>query len=137
MTYSDLPALNAILNAICAAFLIAGRIKIKRGNESGHRKMMLSALVAAVLFFISYVTYHIKVGSVPYPYDDWTRVVYFAILIPHVILAGLMVPFIIRLVWLALSARFERHRRLARFVCPVWIYVSVTGVLIFLMLYAR
>lgn len=137
MNVTDLPTLNAILNTIATACLIAGRIKIKQGKKTAHRKIMISALVVSTLFLISYLIYHGQVGSVPYPFHDWTRPVYFAILIPHVILAGLMVPFIIRLVWLAMTSKFERHRRLARFVWPVWVFVSVTGVLIYIMLYAR
>ena len=137
MTVTDLPTLNAILNSICTACLIAGRIQIKRGNKASHRIIMILALIVSSIFFTSYLIYHAQVGSVPYPFDDWTRPVYFAILIPHVILAAVMVPFIIRLVWLAIGSQFERHRRLAKFVWPVWVFVSVTGVLIYLMLYVR
>ena len=135
MTY--LPTLNAMLNAITAALLIAGRLRIRRGDRDGHRRIMITALVTSALFLISYSIYHAEVGSVPYPYDDWTRPVYFAVLIPHVILAALQIPFVIRLVWLALAQSFERHRRLAVFVWPVWMFVSVSGVLIYLMLYVR
>lgn len=132
-----LPTLNALLNAITTVLLIAGRLRIKRGDRDGHRRIMIMALVTSALFLISYSIYHVNVGSVPYPYKDWTRPVYFAVLIPHVILAAVQVPFVIRLVWLALSQSFERHRRLARWVWPVWIFVSVSGVLIYAMLYLR
>jgi uncharacterized membrane protein YozB (DUF420 family) len=137
MTFADLPTLNATLNAITVALLVAGRIRIKRGDENAHRRLMIMALVTSVLFFTSYAIYHVQVGSVPYPFHDWTRTLYFAILIPHVILAAVLVPFIVALVTLALKSRFEKHRKLARFVWPVWIFVSVTGVAIYLMLYAR
>jgi uncharacterized membrane protein YozB (DUF420 family) len=134
---TNLPTLNALLNAITAALLIVGRIRIRRGDRDGHRKIMITALVTSVLFLISYSIYHANVGSVPYPYDDWTRPIYFAVLIPHVTLAAVQIPFVIRLVWLALAQSFERHRRLAVFVWPVWMFVSVSGVLIYLMLYVR
>ena len=137
MTFSDLPTLNATLNAITTALLIAGRIRIKRGDENGHRRLMIMALTTSVLFFTSYAIYHFQVGSVPYPFHDWTRPLYFAILIPHVILAAVQIPFIIALVTLAFRSRFEKHRKLARFVWPVWIFVSITGVVIYLMLYVR
>lgn len=137
MSTTDLPTLNAILNTITTLLLIAGRIKIKRGDEKGHRKLMLNALATSALFLISYSIYHAAVGSVPYPFHDWTRPVYFAILAPHVILAAVQVPFVIALVWFALKSKFEQHKRLAKFVWPVWIFVSISGVLIYLMLYVR
>jgi len=96
---------------------------------------MLSALVSSACFLTSYVVYHYKVGSVPYPYHDWTRAVYFTILIPHVILAGAMTPFVFKAVWHALHDQYDRHRRLVRWVWPVWMFVSVSGVVIYLMLY--
>ena len=130
-----LPTLNAVLNAITTVLLVAGRRKIKRGDKDTHRKIMLTALVTSALFLISYTIYHAQVGSVPYPRHDWTRPVYFLILSPHVVLAALQVPFVIALVWLALKERFERHKRLARWVWPVWMFVSVSGVVVYLMLY--
>ncbi|MDH3939232.1 MAG: DUF420 domain-containing protein, partial [candidate division Zixibacteria bacterium] len=86
-------------------------------------------------FLTCYLIYHAEVGSVPYPHHDWTRPLYFAILVPHVILAALMVPFILITVWLAWREKFIRHRRLARLVWPVWLFVSISGVVIYLMLY--
>ena len=135
MTFSDLPTLNAILNGISAIFLGIGFYQIKHKNIATHKKMMLSALVASLLFLISYVIYHYEVGSVPYPYHDWTRPLYFAILIPHVILAAVMGPFIIALVWFAFHEKFDRHRRLAHWVWPVWMFVSLSGIAVYLMLY--
>ena len=96
---------------------------------------MIGALAASILFLISYLIYHSQVGSVPYPYHDWTRPVYFAILIPHVILAAVNVPFVLIIVRRAWRGDFERHRALARWVWPSWIFVCVSGVVIYLMLY--
>ncbi len=137
MNVTDLPTLNASLNTISMILLLTGYFKIKAGNQAAHKKLMLSALVSSALFLVIYLVYHFQVGSVPYPFHDWTRPVYFAILIPHIILAAVQVPFIIRLVWLALTERFDNHRRLARFVWPVWMFVSASGVVIYLMLYVR
>jgi putative membrane protein len=130
-----LPTLNALLNAVAAVLLVAGRARIKRGDQAGHKRIMLTALTTSALFLISYSAYHLQVGSVPYPRHDWTRPVYLLILAPHVVLAALQVPFVIALVWLALRGRFEQHRRLARYVWPVWMFVSVSGVAVYLMLY--
>ena len=96
---------------------------------------MLAALATSALFLASYLVYHARVGSVPYPRHDWTRPVYFGILIPHVILAGVMVPFILLAVLHAWRRRFDRHVRITRWVWPVWLFVSVSGVAIYLMLY--
>jgi uncharacterized membrane protein YozB (DUF420 family) len=137
MNLTDLPMVNAILNGLAGLFLVLGRIRIKKGDRSSHQTYMITALVVSVLFLISYSVYHAQVGSVPYPHQDWTRLVYFIILVPHIILAAIMGPFIIALVWLAVRAKFETHRRLARLVWPVWMFVSVSGVLIYLMLYGR
>ncbi len=136
MTVRDLPALNALLNATSAVFLILGYVKIKRGRQKDkHKRFMLAALVASLLFLTSYLIYHSQVGSVPYPYHDWTRPLYFLILIPHVILAALMVPFIVLAVWHALHARFNKHKRIVRFLWPVWMFVSFSGIFVYLMLY--
>ncbi len=135
MSVTDLPGLNATLNGLSALLLLAGFIAIKNGRPEIHKKIMLAALVSSAAFLTSYLIYHAEVGSVPYPYHDWTRPLYFAILIPHVILAGLMVPFILAAVYFALRARFDRHKRLVVWVWPVWMFVSVTGVVIYLMLY--
>lgn len=135
MKITDLSTLNAVLNAISALLLIIGYRYIKRGEQEKHKRFMIAALVSSALFLTSYLIYHYNVGSVPYPYHDWTRPVYFIILIPHVILAAVMTPFILIAVWFALRERFDRHRRLVRWVWPVWIYVSISGVIIYLMLY--
>lgn len=135
MTLNDLPALNATLNGISAIFLSIGYCRIRAGDREGHRKMMFSALVCSVLFLTSYLVYHVNVGSVPYPHHDWTRTLYFAVLIPHVILAAANVPFIIIVVRRAYTGQFDRHRRLARWVFPVWMFVCLSGIAIYLMLY--
>lgn len=127
--------LNAALNLVSTVFLLFGYIMIRRQKQATHKKLMIAALVSSALFLVSYLVYHSRVGSVPYPYDDWTRTLYLVILIPHIILAALMVPFIITGVLYAFTKRFERHRRLMRLVWPVWMYVSVSGVLVYLMLY--
>lgn len=135
MSFSYLPILNTCFNFISIIFLTLGYINIKKGNQETHKKFMISAIVSSAMFFISYLIYHYEVGSKPYPYFDWTRPVYFVILIPHIILAGLMVPFIIRLVYLALKEQFDKHQKLARFVWPVWMFVSASGIIVFFMLY--
>ncbi len=135
MNVSDLPALNALLNATAAVLLFAGYRQIRRGQRQNHKRLMLSALGVSALFLTSYLIYHAQVGSVPYPRHDWTRPVYFAILIPHVILAGGMVPFVLFAVGYALKGRFDRHRRIVRWLWPVWMFVSVSGVAVYWMLY--
>lgn len=135
MSITNLPTINALLNGFCTAFLLLGFILIKRGKINAHRLCMIMALCVSILFLISYLIYHVQVGSVPYLHQDWTRPIYFGILIPHIILAALNVPFIILLVWRAIQKDFNRHRRLARWVWPSWIFVSTTGVIIYLMLY--
>lgn len=137
MSYSDLPTVNATLNFLSFVLLVGGYLQIKKGNRETHKRFMVGALVASALFFICYGIYHAEVGSVPYPYHDWTRPVYFAVLTPHVILAALNLPFIIWLVTLALRGRFDRHKRLARIVWPVWIFVSLSGIIVYAMLYLR
>ena len=130
-----LPTVNAILNGTAGILLLLGYIQIRKGNRDTHKKFMVTALAVSLLFLTSYVIYHIQVGSIPYPYHDWTRPVYFIILIPHVILAIVMGPFIIIAVRHALKDNIEKHKRFVRWVFPVWMYVSVTGVVIYLMLY--
>lgn len=96
---------------------------------------MISALAASGLFLVSYLIYHYNVGSVKYPHYDWTRPVYFAVLIPHVVLAAVMTPFIVIAVWHAIKGRFEKHKRITRWLWWVWMFVSVSGIVVYLMLY--
>jgi len=135
MNLSDLPILNAVLNLISAVFLILGYKFIKKGEQQSHKKMMISALVVSALFLISYVIYHYNIPSTPYPHHDWTRLVYFAILIPHIILAAVMGPFILAAVIFAIMGKFETHKKIVKWIWPVWMFVSVSGVIIYLMLY--
>lgn len=135
MSLTDLPALNATLNSIAAILLLFGYITIKQGKQELHKKVMFGALGVSAAFLTSYLIYHYAVGSVPYPKYDWTRPIYFTILIPHVILAALMTPFIIIAVWHALRERFDKHRRIVKWIWPVWMFVSVSGVIVYLMLY--
>ena len=135
MSVTDLPTINATLNSITAVLLIYGFVLIKSGQKEKHKKIMLSALVSSGLFLTSYLFYHYSVGSVPYQRYDWTRILYFAILIPHTILAVGMLPFIIVAVWRALHDQFDKHKKIVRWLWPVWMYVSVTGVAVYFMLY--
>ena len=135
MNAANLPTLNAALNSLSACLLIMGYVEIRRGNRERHKRWMIGALAASILFLVSYLIYHAEVGSIPYPHHDWTRPVYFAILIPHILLAAANVPFVLIIVRRAWRGDFERHRRLARWVWPSWMFVSVTGVIIYFMLY--
>jgi uncharacterized membrane protein YozB (DUF420 family) len=135
MSYGDLPAVNATLNAISGILLICGWLLIKRGDRRRHRAAMLAAFTASALFLISYVVYHLNVGSVPFQGRGPVRVIYFAILITHIILAAAILPLALITLSRALARRFDRHRQIARWTLPVWLYVSVTGVVIYVMLY--
>ncbi len=133
--YQSLAPLNAVLNGIAAAFLLAGFAFIKSKNVAAHRACMLTAVVFSAAFLTSYSLYHWHAGDVRFGGHGWIRPVYFAILIPHVILAGVIVPLVATTLYLALRGRFPSHRRIARWTWPLWIYVSVTGVVIYLLLY--
>jgi uncharacterized membrane protein YozB (DUF420 family) len=133
--YSSLPAVNATLNGISSVFLTIGWMFIRRGDMRRHRFCMLSAFVTSSLFLVSYVVYHANVGSVPFQGQGPVRIVYFVILITHIILAALILPLALVTLSRALAQRFDRHRRIARWTLPVWLYVSVTGVVIYIMLY--
>ena len=135
MSISDLPALNASLNALASLFLLAGFVLIRQKRVEAHRLCMLAALATSVLFLASYVVYHANIGSRPFTGTGPIRVVYFAILISHVILAIAIVPLVLITVSRALARRFDQHRRIARITWPLWTYVSITGVLVYLMLY--
>lgn len=130
-----LPHLNATLNAISFVCLASGYVMIRRGRKEAHKRLMLGALTASALFLISYVVYHAAAGSRPFQAQGIIRPVYFFILITHVILAAAIVPFVIMTVRRALKGDFERHRSIARKTWPAWIYVSLTGLIVYLMLY--
>jgi uncharacterized membrane protein YozB (DUF420 family) len=129
------PFVNACLNLTSAVLVVLGFTFIRRGRVEAHRKAMLAAVGCSVLFLISYVIYHYTAGSVKYQGTGSLRAVYFAILISHTILAVAVVPLVVTTLTYALKSRFNRHRRWARRTFPVWIYVSITGVVVYLMLY--
>lgn len=132
---TDLPAVNATLNSLATVLLIAAWVLIKRRRLIAHRNLMIAALVCSTLFLTSYLIYHAQVGSVRFQGTGPVRTVYFAILLTHTVLAAL-VPFLVGVtVWRAYRKRWERHVRIARWTLPVWLYVSVTGVVVYLMLY--
>ena len=135
MSVSDLPALNALLNGSCAALLIAGYAFVRARRVTAHRACMLLALLTSALFLVSYLTYHYHAGSVRYRGTGWTRPAYFTLLITHTVLAAGVVPLALVTAARALRGQFDRHVRLARWTLPIWLYVSVTGVVIYLMLY--
>ena len=130
-----LPLLNACLNATSAALLSAGWVFIRRRRVTAHKTCMVSALVVSIAFLVSYVTYHALAGSRPFGGVGWIRAVYFPLLISHIVLAAVIVPLALTTVYRALRGDFTRHRRIARFTLPIWLYVSVTGVLVYWMLY--
>lgn len=135
MTIADLPALNATLNGLSFILLVTGITLIKRGRRDAHRLAMLAALTSSALFLISYVIYHLNVLSKPFEGQGPVRYVYFTILISHIILAVTIVPLVIVTTVRALKANFVRHRAIAKITYPLWMYVSVTGVVIYVMLY--
>ena len=135
MTIADLPALNASLNALAFVFLVAGYILIRSGRRDAHKRCMLLALTTSALFLISYVIYHANAGSVPFRGVGAIRAVYFAVLIPHVILAATILPLALLTAARGLRKDYGRHVRIARWTLPLWLYVSVTGVIVYLMLY--
>lgn len=135
MTTADLPPLNASLNALSAVLLAAGYVLIRAGRRRAHRNCMLGALASSTLFLTSYLVYHYQVGSVRFGGKGLVRAAYFAILLTHTALAAVMVPLILVTLLRALRERFDAHRRIARLTLPIWAYVSVTGVVIYWMLY--
>ena len=135
MTVWQLPALNAALNSLSAIFLCAGYFFIRSGNRAAHRRCMLAAVACSSLFLTSYLVYHFQVGSIGFKGQGWIRPVYFTILITHTILATAVVPLALVTLVRALRERFDAHRRIARWTLPIWLYVSATGVVIYLMLY--
>lgn len=132
---SSLPSVNAALNSASALLLIAGYLFIRNKRVRAHKACMLAAFTASSLFLLSYLIYHYHVGSVPFRGQGWIRTVYFAILISHTVLAVLIVPLVLITLTRALKGNFDRHRRIARWTFPLWLYVSVTGVIVYWMLY--
>ena len=135
MPYTALPAVNAVLNATCAVLLITGYVLIRRGRWRQHRRVMITAFCTSILFLVSYLTYHAHIGSKHFPGSGSARTVYFTILLTHTVLAAAIVPLAIITLSRGLSARYDRHRAIARWTLPIWLYVSVTGVVVYWMLY--
>jgi uncharacterized membrane protein YozB (DUF420 family) len=135
MDVSGLPAVNAGLNSISTVLLGAGYYFIRQGQREKHRVVMLAAFGSSCLFLTSYLVYHYHAGSVPFQGQGWIRPVYFTILITHIILAAAIVPLALITLFRALREKYDRHRRIARWTFPIWMYVSVTGVVIYVMLY--
>ena len=130
-----LPTLNAILNTLSAIFLATGYVMIRQRRITAHKRCMISALVTSSLFLVSYLTYHFQIGSKPFLGQGPIRTVYFSILLSHTTLAAVIVPLVVMTVRRAWKGNFERHARIARRTLPLWLYVSVTGVVVYWMLY--
>ena len=135
MTLADLPKLNASLNATSAILLTTGYYFIRKRDIAKHKLCMVSAFICSIIFLISYLVYHYHTGSKHFPGQGFIRPVYFTILISHTILAVAVVPMVLRTLYLALKGRFQDHQRAARWTFPIWLYVSFTGVIVYLMLY--
>jgi uncharacterized membrane protein YozB (DUF420 family) len=136
MTLHDLPAVNATLNGLSAVFLTAGYVFIRRGNTKAHRNCMISAFATSTLFLACYLTYHYLVHTLTrFANPAWFRPIYLAILISHTILAVIIVPLVLMTLNLGLKGRYGRHKIIARWTWPLWMYVSVTGVVVYLILY--
>ena len=132
---SDLATVNAGLNATAAVLIGTGFYFIKRKNIQAHKACMIAAMVVSAVFLTSYLVYHYNVGSVRFTKQGWIRGVYFPLLLTHTVLAAVVLPMILRSAFLALKGRFGKHVRIARWTFPVWMYVSVTGVIVYIMLY--
>jgi uncharacterized membrane protein YozB (DUF420 family) len=135
MSLSDLPAINAALNLLSAILLSAGYFFIRRKNQTAHRNCMVAALITSTLFLLSYLVYHFNAGRTVFKNPEWFRPIYLAILLTHTILAVVIVPMVLVTFQRAVKQRFELHRKIARWTWPLWMYVSVTGVLSYLLLY--
>jgi uncharacterized membrane protein YozB (DUF420 family) len=135
VSISDLPAVNACFNTLSTVFLTLGYVFIRRGRKEAHRNCMIAALCTSTLFLAGYLTYHFNVQGVTRFPDHWFKPIYLGILLTHTVLAAIILPLVIITVILAFRGRFEQHRKVARWTWPMWMYVSVTGVLIYFLLY--
>jgi putative membrane protein len=135
VTLHDLPAVNATLNGISATLLVLAYLLIRARRIEPHRRVMLAAFTTSSLFLICYLVYHAQVGSVPFTRQGFVRPLYFTILVTHVVLAAVTLPLAIITLSRGLKARYARHRAIARWTFPIWLYVSVTGVLVYILLY--
>jgi uncharacterized membrane protein YozB (DUF420 family) len=135
MKFEDLATVNAILNFISFVLLVVGYFHIKAGRREQHKKFMIAAFISSGLFLISYLIYHAKVGSIAFQGEGWSRPVYFTILISHVILAAVVPPMAILTMYRGLKGRFDLHKKISKKTFVIWVYVSVTGVIVYFMLY--
>jgi len=135
VTVHDLPAVNASLNAVSGVLLVGGYTLMRLRRIDLHRKVMIAAFATSSLFLVCYLVYHAQVGSVPFPRYGFVRSLYFTILITHVVLAATVPPLAIITMTRGLQGRYPQHRRIARWTFPIWLYVSVTGVLVYVLLY--
>ena len=135
MSVHDLPAVNATLNGVAGVLLLIGFLLIRSRKIDLHRRFMIAAFVASALFLVSYIVYHAQVGSVRFTRQGFVRPLYFTILITHVVLAATVLPLAIVTLTRGLKGRFPAHRAIARWTLPIWLYVSVTGVLVYVLLY--
>ena len=135
MSVHDLPAVNASLNALSGLLLLVGYALIKSGRRDQHRAVMIAAFTSSALFLICYLVYHAQVGSVPFTRQGFVRPLYFTILLTHVVLAVVVLPMILLTMTRGLKGRFREHKKIARWTFPVWMYVLVTGVLVYVLLY--
>lgn len=133
---AQLPALNALLNSASTVFIVLGFLAIRKRQFIRHMKLMLTAFVTSSLFLVSYLVYHNFVGHTPFPGEGFIRPVYFTILISHIILSAFVVPLVLTSYYFAFSGKFETHRKVSKWTLPIWLYVSVTGVMIFFILNA-
>lgn len=135
LPYNYLPHLNAILNSVSAFLLLIGRMRIRHGDRIRHRRLMISALISSSLFLVSYLAYHAHAGTMRFQGRGPARMIYLAILFSHTLLAAVIVPLVLVTLTLALKEKYARHRKCARIAFPVWLYVSVTGVIVYILLY--
>ena len=135
MTISDLPAINASFNLVSTLFIASGWYLIRRGAWRRHMACMIMAVISSVFFLVGYITYHVHVGEKSSGYTGWIAAIYFPILASHVLLAFVTLPLVILTLIPVFRRRWDRHRRIARWTIPIWLYVSITGVLVYLMLY--
>lgn len=135
MSLRMLPTLNAILNATSGILIIIGYVMIRRGKVNAHRACMIGAVTASIIFLISYIIYHFNVGATRFAGTGWSRPFYFTVLISHTILAVVLAPVVVVTLRRALKGDFKRHLKIARWTFPMWVYVSITGVIVYFMLY--
>jgi uncharacterized membrane protein YozB (DUF420 family) len=135
VTVHDLPAVNASLNALSGLLLLTGYVMIRTGRVQQHRRCMIAAFITSSIFLVCYIVYHAQVGSVPFTRQGFVRPMYFTILVTHVTLAAAVVPLALVTLSRGLKGRYPQHIRVARWTFPIWLYVSVTGVLVYVLLY--